>query len=67
MTVTTEANRIFTQWSGQNRVELFPESSTKFFTKLIDSQRTFVVDETGKATQVTVHQGGRDRVANRVD
>ena len=66
MNVTKEANCIFTQWVGQKRVELFPESSTKFFTKLIDSQRTFVVDETGKATQVIVHQGGRNRVANRV-
>jgi CubicO group peptidase (beta-lactamase class C family) len=68
MTVTTEANRIFTQWSGQNRVELFPESSTKFFMKLMDSQCTFLVDETGKATQVIInHQAGRDRVAKRVD
>lgn len=66
MTVTTESDRIFTQWAGQNQIELFPESSTQFFTKLIDSQCTFVVDETGKATQVVIHQGGRERVAYRV-
>ncbi|BDA74020.1 hypothetical protein CAL7716_081860 [Calothrix sp. PCC 7716] len=66
MIVTTEDNRIFTQWAGQKRVELYPESSTKFFTKLIDSQRTFLISDAGKATQVIVHQSGRDRVANRI-
>jgi Domain of unknown function (DUF3471) len=67
MNVTKENNRIFTQWIGQKPVELFPESSTKFFTKLIDSQRTFIIDEAGQAAQVILHQGGRDRVANRID
>jgi Domain of unknown function (DUF3471) len=66
MTVTREGNQLFTQWSGLGRAELFPESSTKFFMKLVDSQRTFLVDEMGEATQVIVHNGGRDRVAKRV-
>ncbi|MDM9381378.1 serine hydrolase [Chlorogloeopsis sp. ULAP01] len=66
MIVTKECDRIFAQWIGQERVELFPESSTKFFMKLIDAQRTFVVDETGKASHVILHQGGRERVAIRV-
>lgn len=67
MTVTKESSRIFMQWTGQGRVEMFPESSTKFFVKVIDAQRTFVVDETGKASHVILHQGGRDRVATRVN
>ena len=67
MTVTKESSRIFMQWTGQERVEMFPESSTKFFVKVIDAQRTFVVDETGKASHVILHQGGRDRVATRVN
>jgi CubicO group peptidase (beta-lactamase class C family) len=67
MSVTKESDRIFMQWTGQERVEMFPESSTKFFVKVIDAQRTFVVDETGKASHVILHQGGRDRVATRVN
>lgn len=67
MTVTKESDRIFMQWTGQGRVEMFPESSTKFFVKVIDAQRTFVLDETGKASHVILHQGGRDRVATRVN
>lgn len=67
MTVTKESSRIFMQWTGQERVEIFPESSTKFFAKVINAQRTFVVDETGRASYVILHQGGRDRIATRVN
>ncbi|MBF2004367.1 MAG: serine hydrolase [Chlorogloeopsis fritschii C42_A2020_084] len=66
MIVTKECDRIFAQSAGQERVELFPESSTKFFMKVIDAQCTFVVDETGKASHVILHQGGRERVATRM-
>jgi CubicO group peptidase (beta-lactamase class C family) len=66
MSVTKEANRIFTQWIGQNRVELFAESPTQFFAKVTDAPCTFVVNEAGKASHVILHQGGRDRVANRI-
>ena len=67
MTVTKESDRIFTQWAGEERVEIFPESSTKFFMKVMDAQHTFVLDETGKVSHVIVHQGGRERVATRVN
>lgn len=71
ITVTKEYNRIFTQWDGEERVEIFPESLTKFFLKVINAQRTFVVDETGRASRLILHQGGLDRgggerVATRV-
>ena len=67
MSVTKEADRIFTQWIGQDRVELFPESPTQFFAKVTEAPCTFVVDETGKASHVILHQAGRDHVANRVN
>jgi CubicO group peptidase (beta-lactamase class C family) len=67
MTVTKESSSIFMQCTGQGRVEMFPESPTKFFVKVIDAQRTFVVDETGKASHVILHQGRRDRVATRMN
>jgi CubicO group peptidase (beta-lactamase class C family) len=66
LSVTTEAQRIFAQLTGQNRVELFPEAATQFFLKVVDAQLTFVVEETGKASRVILHQGGRDQVAIRV-
>ncbi|GET36732.1 serine hydrolase [Microseira wollei] len=66
LTVTTEAQRIFTQLTGQERVEIFPESATEFFFKVVDAQLTFVVDETGKASRVVLHQGGRDHMSTRI-
>jgi CubicO group peptidase (beta-lactamase class C family) len=66
LSVTTESQRIFTQLTGQNQVEIFPESATQFFLKVVDAQLTFVVEEIGKASRVILHQGGRDQVAIRV-
>ncbi|GAA6621677.1 serine hydrolase [Scytonema sp. NUACC26] len=61
ITITKESNRILTQWAEEERVEMFPESPTKFFLKTINAQRTFIVDETGRASRVILHQGGLDR------
>jgi hypothetical protein len=66
LTVTTEAQRLFAQLTGQEQVEIFPESATKFFLKIVDAQLTFVVNETGKAVRIILHQGGLDQVANRI-
>jgi CubicO group peptidase (beta-lactamase class C family) len=67
LSVTTEAQRLFAQLTGQNRVELFSESATQFFLKVVDAQLTFIVEGTGKAARVILHQGGRDQTANRVN
>lgn len=66
LSVTTDSQRIFVQLTGQNWVEIFPESATQFFLKVVDAQLTFVVEETDKASRVILHQGGRDQVATRV-
>ncbi|HEY9695982.1 MAG TPA: serine hydrolase [Trichocoleus sp.] len=66
LSVTTESQGIFVQLTGQNRIEIFPESATHFFVKVVDAQLTFVVEETGKASRVILHQGGRDQTAIRV-
>nr|WP_242043282.1 DUF3471 domain-containing protein [Leptolyngbya sp. FACHB-671] len=66
LSVTTESQRIFAQLTGQNQVEIFPESATQFSLKVVDAQLTFVVEETGKAARVILHQGGRDQTAIRV-
>jgi CubicO group peptidase (beta-lactamase class C family) len=61
MTVTREGDRLLTQATGQAKVEVFPESDTKFFLKVIDAQITFVKDERGAVTHLILHQGGRDQ------
>ena len=66
LTVTREGDRLMTQATGQGKIEVFPESETKFFLKVVDAQLTFVKDDSGKVTYVILHQGGRDQKAIRM-
>jgi CubicO group peptidase (beta-lactamase class C family) len=66
ISVATEDGRLFAQLIGQEKFELFPESGTKFFYRVVDAQVTFVVDE-GKATGLILHQNGQDMPALRVE
>jgi len=67
LTVTREGNQLFVQLTGQAAYEIFPESPTRFFLKVVDAQVTFESDAEGKATAVILHQNGRDQRAARVE
>jgi CubicO group peptidase (beta-lactamase class C family) len=59
ISVTRENNKMFTQATGQTKVEIFAESETKFFLKVVDAQLEFVRDETGKFSKLILYQGGQ--------
>ncbi|MCI0489741.1 MAG: DUF3471 domain-containing protein [Blastocatellia bacterium] len=65
-TIVREGNRLFGQATGQPRLELFPESETKFFLKIADAQVTFVKGEKGEVTELVIHQNGRNVRAKKV-
>ena len=65
LTVTREGDHLFTQATGQEKVEVFPESDRSFFLKVVDAQITFETDSQGKATGLVLHQGG-DHPARRI-
>jgi D-alanyl-D-alanine-carboxypeptidase/D-alanyl-D-alanine-endopeptidase len=67
MTISRDGYQFFTQLTGQGKIQIYPESDRKFFLKLVDAQLTFDTDAQGKATQVTLHQNGRDMPAKRID
>ena len=67
MTISREGAQLFEQLTGQQKLQLFPESERKFFLKVVDAQLTFDTDTQGKATQLTLHQNGNDMVAKRID
>lgn len=67
LTVTREGSRLMTQATGQGKLEVFPESETQFFLKVIDAQLTFVKGPDGKAVQVILHQAGRNMPGKRVE
>jgi CubicO group peptidase (beta-lactamase class C family) len=65
LTVTQEGNRLFTQATGQPKVEVFPEDETNFFLKVVDAQITFQKDASGKVTGLVLHQNGLDLPAKK--
>jgi D-alanyl-D-alanine-carboxypeptidase/D-alanyl-D-alanine-endopeptidase len=58
VTVTRDGQRLLAQLSGAPN-EIFPESRTDFFWKVVDAQITFDIDVDGRVTGATLHQGGR--------
>ena len=67
LTVTREGNRLMTQATGQQKLEVFPESETTFFLRVVDAQITFVKDPGGKVVALILHQNGRDQRAQKIE
>lgn len=65
--VTAEAGRLFVQATGQDRLEVFAESPTDFFYKVVDAQISFTTGPDGRATGLVLHQNGQDLPGRRVD
>jgi CubicO group peptidase (beta-lactamase class C family) len=63
VTVTLDKNQLSAQLTGQPAFPIFPESPTRFFLKVVDAQIEFSTD----ASQLTLHQNGRDMPAKRLD
>ncbi len=50
LTITREGNSLMSQATGQAKVEIFPESETTFFLRVVDAKVTFVKDPQGRVT-----------------
>ncbi|HEX7184527.1 MAG TPA: DUF3471 domain-containing protein, partial [Thermoanaerobaculia bacterium] len=64
--VTVEGDKLMVQITGQPRVQVYPESETRFFYKVVEAQITFQRDSDGKVTGLVLHQGGRDQAAKKI-
>jgi len=68
MVVALDGNQLTTKLDGQSALPIFPQSETMFFLKAVDAQVEFPKDDgSGKASQLTLHQNGRDMTAPRMD
>ena len=67
MTVSRDGSRFITQATGQEAVEIFPMSETKFFPKVLDAEITFVMSADGTVTHLMLTQGGRNQMAKKVE
>jgi len=65
LTVTLEDGKLMVQATGQDKFQVFPESKTKFFYKVVDAQITFEPGDDGKAKRLTLHQNGQNMPAAR--
>jgi CubicO group peptidase (beta-lactamase class C family) len=65
LTISREGGRFFAQATGQSRAEIFPQSETEFFLKVVPASLTFVREADGKVSELVLHQNG-DRRARRI-
>jgi CubicO group peptidase (beta-lactamase class C family) len=65
--ITREGDRLFSQATGQPRVELFAESETGFFLKVVDAELSFQLEGPGPAKGLVLHQGGHDHLGKRLE
>jgi len=60
ITITAENGKLMAQATGQDKYQIFPESDTKFFYKIVDAQIDFEKGKDGKVQKLILHQNGQD-------
>lgn len=65
--VALRGGHLFAQLTGQPALRIYPESETEFFYKDVDAQISFKKGDDGKATELILHQAGRNLTAKRVE
>jgi D-alanyl-D-alanine carboxypeptidase len=66
ITITREGDRLLAQATGQEKLEILPESATMFFVKELEAQLEFQKSAGGTFDVMVLHQHGKDRSGKRV-
>ncbi len=66
ITISREGSQLYVQATGQGKFPVFAESERSFFARAVDAQITFALGPDGKATMLTLHQGGASTPGQRV-
>lgn len=66
-TVARRGDRLFVQLTGQPSFEVFPESETKYFYRVVDAQITFGRADDGAVDHLVLHQNDMDQRADRLE
>jgi hypothetical protein len=67
ITISRDGSRFLAQLTGQPAFEIFAESDTRYFLKVVDAQLTFERDAQNRTVAVVLHQNGIDQRAPRVE
>lgn len=59
--ITVEDGKLMAEATGQDKFQLFAESETEFFYKVVDAQISFVKGDNGKIEKLILHQNGLDQ------
>jgi hypothetical protein len=65
--ITRNGGVLNAQLTAQPAVEIYPESETAFFYKMVDAQVDFVGPPGASATSLVLHQGGANMTMARID
>lgn len=63
--ITVTNGTIYAQATGQSQFQIFPESETRFFLKVVPAEIEFSVDEAGNVSHLTLFQGGNEMKGNK--
>jgi bla regulator protein blaR1 len=67
LTVTREGTHMFAQLTGQPKAEIFAQSESEFFYKIVKARISFETDSHGRTTGLVLHQNGRNIIAQRIE
>ena len=67
ITITRSGDQLFAQATGQGNFPIYAEAPDAFFYEVVEARITFQRDDEGSVTALTLHQGGRDMPARRMD
>ncbi|MFH0759467.1 MAG: serine hydrolase [Bacteroidota bacterium] len=67
ITITLEGEKLMSQATGQQKFQIFPESQTKFFLKIVDAQIEFIESNDGNFDSFILYQGGQEIVGKKKD
>jgi len=66
LTVRPDGGRLFIQATRQAEAEVYAESETEFFYRVVDAQVSFARPDGGVAPWLTLHQNGKDMTGRRL-
>ena len=66
LTVRPDGGRLFVQATAQAEFEVYAESDTEFFYRVVNAQISFARPEGGVAPSLILHQNGRDMPGKRL-
>lgn len=58
LTIIREGNKMYGQGTGQEKLEIFPETQNKFYLKIAPVEIEFIKDDKGKITKAVLYQNG---------